>query len=65
LNQLESKAIMKKSLQISLSSIQTKQNTAAKTTRFLLNWRYFMTCAIVLMFLNQLSWRLFSLCWKI
>ncbi len=55
LNQLEPKAIMKKSLQISLSFIQTKRNTATKTTRFSISWRFFMTCAIVLTFLNQLS----------
>jgi hypothetical protein len=55
LHQSESKAIMKKSLQIWLSFIQMRRSIVTKMTRFRSNWRYFMTCAIVLMFLNQLS----------
>jgi hypothetical protein len=55
LNQSESRAIMKRSLQTSLSFIQTKQNIVPKTTRFRTSWSYFTTCAIVLIFFNQLS----------
>jgi heme/copper-type cytochrome/quinol oxidase subunit 1 len=55
LHQSESKAIMKKSLQIWLNSIQMRRSIMTKMTRFLSNWRYFMTSAIVLMSLNQSS----------
>jgi hypothetical protein len=56
LNQSKLKAkSMKKSLQISLSFIQTKRSIMTKMTHSFLSWQFFMTCAIAQMFLNQLS----------